>query len=241
MRLFPGIKDNNEIEFGLIALLAYLGSLIFLWIKTGDLLAVLLSHLLFVSIYSIFHFGRDFLFIVIAPVFVILTPINNYFIKRYLKNFKQNVPAEAVIVLAHSDWRKLEAWIKPNFFTSELKAVTKYLIKKKREFSFYTNASLEDIDQIMLNKDIKEVFFFGHGNSHAFQLGSEDILYYCDFNRQNHEKEFVHQMHCGTSHGKSLADYVVAEGNKSNCFLIRKPITAYDIEKDLKNRTQKLT
>lgn len=151
------------------------------------------------------------------------------------------MPAEAVIVLAHSNWFKLEAWVKPNFFISEIKSVVSYLRGKKQDFAFYTHASFGDVKNIMANADIKEVYFFGHGSSHMFQLSTDDILYYCDFNDPRYGKEFVHQVHCGTPDGKSLVDHVVPEGNRSGCFLVRKSITAIDIEKEFKRRTARIT
>lgn len=151
------------------------------------------------------------------------------------------MPTEAAIVLAHSDWRKLEAWVKPNFFINEIAVLVKYLKTKKQDFSFYPSATLKDIEEIMRNKSIKEVYFFGHGSSHVFQLGTDDILYYCEFNDKRYGKEFVHQVHCGTKDGKSLVDYVVPEENKNGCFLIRKSISGPDIVKEFKKKIKEGT
>jgi hypothetical protein len=89
----------------------------------------------------------------------------------------------------------------------------------------------------MSNSEIREVCFYGHGTSHMFQLSTNEMLYYCDFNnRGKYGKDFIHQIHCGTSHGKSLIDYVVPEENKIKCFFFRKSITVIDIEKELKRK-----
>jgi len=74
------------------------------------------------------------------------------------------------------------------------------------------------------------------GSSHIFQLSIDEILYYCDFNNPKYKKEFVHQIHCGTTHGKSLVDYVVPLENRGSCFFFRKPINGFDILKELKRR-----
>jgi hypothetical protein len=50
--------------------------------------------------------------------------------------------------------------------------------------------------------------------------------------------KFLHQVHCGTPHGKSLIDYVVPEKNKGKCFLIRKPINFYEIKRELKKQKE---
>jgi hypothetical protein len=168
-------------------------------------------------------------------------PIEEYKIKKYLKKFKQNTPEEVVLILGHSDWTKLEAWVKPNSSLSEIKIIVELLNKKGQIFSFYPNASLKDVEEIMSNNEIKEVYLLGHGSSHIFQLGTDDILYYCEFNNSKYGKEFVHQVHCGTPDGKSLVDYVIPEENKKGCFLIRKPITGITIEKEFKKKIQNYT
>jgi hypothetical protein len=116
-----------------------------------------------------------------------------------------------------------------------------YLKKKNQNFSFYTKAGFADVEKIMSDKNIKEVYFFGHGDSHTFQLNTDEVLYYCEFNDQEkYGKEFVHQVHCGTPHGKSLIDYVVPEENRSKCFFFDKSITGPEIIKEFKRRTVEL-
>ncbi len=89
----------------------------------------------------------------------------------------------------------------------------------------------------MVDKDIKEVYFVGHGDSHSFKLKGDKVLYYCDFNDPvKYGKEFVHQVHCGTSYGKSLIDYVVPKENRAKCFFFGKQINSNDIEKEFKRR-----
>jgi hypothetical protein len=169
---------------------------------------------------------------------VIIYPINNYLSAQYLKKFKKNVPAHTVIILGQTDWFKLEGWLKTNFLKDEIEALVCYLKAKKQDFSFYTSASLEEVEKIMADKIIKEVYFFGHGDSHRFQLKTDEILYYCEFNNpKKYGKEFVHQVHCGTVDGKSLIDYVVPMENREKCFLFRKPINNSDIRNEFKKRT----
>jgi len=234
-RTAVGRKILN-IEIKLILFALYLGFLVFLWIWQRNWWFVFYSHLVFVFVFSIFYFGRQFLYIFIAPLMAAAIPVMQFFINRYLKQFKQNVPTEVAIILGHGDWTKLEAWVKPNASLGEIKLLVKYLQLKKQDFSFYPRASLEDVERIMADNTIREVYFFGHGSSHVFQLKTDDILYYCEFNNPRYGKDFVHQVHCGTPDGKSLVDYVVSDSNKSKCFLIRKPITGYRIEKEFKQK-----
>lgn len=229
----------REPEGGLVWFFAYVGSLVYFVLTGHGWLSVIFVHFLFVFLFWIFYFSEDFLTFFLAPLIAVFIPINNYFLKRYLKRFKQNIPAEVVIILGQSDFFKLEAWIKPNFFQNEIAALVRYLNAKKQDFSFYPKSSIKDVEKIMSDKSAKEVYFFGHGDSHTFQLNTDEILYYCEFNNpEKYGKEFVHQVHCGTTYGKSLIDYVVPQKNKNKCFLFRRTIRSGDIEKEFKRRTK---
>lgn len=239
MKNFKKILRRTDVE--LVQFFFYIGGLIYLWLKGYSWWSIVIFHLFFVLFYGVFYFREDFLIFFLAPVMAVLIPINNYLLKRYLRNFKQNVPAEVVIILGQSDFFKLEAWVKPNFLKSEIVGLVKYLKAKNQDFSFYTKASLKDVEKIMSDKIIKEVYFFGHGDSHTFQLNTDEILYYCEFNDlEKYGKDFVHQVHCGTPYGKSLIDYVVPKENRSRCFLFRKTIRSADIEKEFKRMTKNI-
>lgn len=225
-----------SVDYRLILFFLYVGFLVFLLVTQHNIWTVIYVHFLFVFIFSIFYFGRQFLYIFLAPLMAIFIPVEQYRINRFLKKFKQNTHSEVAIILGHSDWTKLEAWIKPNSGLSELKLLVELLKIKKQDFSFYPRASFGEVEKIMSNKHIKEVYLLGHGSSHIFQLNTDDILYYCEFSNPRYGKEFVHQIHCGTPDGKSLVDYVVPAENRNGCFLIRKPITMIRVEKELKQK-----
>lgn len=227
-------------EYKLVFFLAYIVALIATWIAGYGLAKVVAIHFFFVIAFSVYYFGLQFLLILIAPVFALTLPIQTYLVRRYLRQFRQNSAAPVVVVLGHPDWTKLEAWVKPIFSKTEIKALVSYLKARKQDFSFYPDACLADVQEIMRDERIKEVYFFGHGNSHSFQLGTEEILYYCDFGGSAYAKDFVHQVHCGDPHGKSLVDYVVPEGNRADCFFFPKPITGAQIVKEFKRRTRSL-
>lgn len=232
-------KKVMNIEWKLIAFAFYVSFLV-ASLFTHSLNEVAIFHLCFVIIFSLFYFGFQFIYILVAPLMPFFMLINQFFAKRYLKNFTQNKHEEVVVVLAHSDWTKLEAWVKPNYFLSELKVLVRYIKAKKKRFSFYTHATMSDVESIMKDPTAREVYFVGHGSSHMFQLKTDDILYYCEFNNPMYSKDYVHQVHCGTPHGKSLSDYVVAQENKQGCFLIRKSVTGPQIEKEFEIRIKEL-
>ena len=234
------IGKNNEIEWKLLAFIFYFIFLVVMIFTTKNFLSVLYFHIVLIILFSIYYFGRDFLYILISPLFVIIYPLNSFQTNKFLKTIPVNKPCHTVVVLAHSNWRKLEAWIKPNFNVSEIKLLYKYLKKKGDDFSFYPNATIDDINKIMSNTEIKEVYFYGHGSSHVFQLGTGQYLYYCEFSNGKYEKDFVHQMHCGTEDGKSLVDYVVPEQNRKQCFWVKKSITGLYIENILKKKIKEI-
>lgn len=233
-------RHVNNIENKLLWVASYLGSLIILLFLGYGMRSVFIVHFIFVLLFSAYFFGIQFIQILFAPILIVFTPINLLLINRFLKKFNLNKPAHTVVVLAHSNLKLLDAWIIPNFSFGEIKILTKYLEKKDAKFSFYTQATQNDVHDIMTDNAIKEVIFYGHGTSHVFQLCNDDILYYCEFGNGKYIKDFVHQLHCGTEHGKSLIDYVVPEENKNQCFLIRKPITGATIEKELKKKIKNL-
>lgn len=233
---------RKKTEFQLVMFLAYTGSLIYTWLTTGrHFLPLLYVHFVFVLLFSIIYFSGQFLFFMVAPLYAIAQPIQSYWSKLYLCKFPQSVPNEVVVILGRSNWFMLEAWLKHNFLRSELKALVKLLQAQGKKFSFYPDADTATVEKLMRDPDIKEVYFFGHGNSHVFQLSNDEILYYCDFNNPQYGKEFVHQIHCGTTHGKSLIDYVVPEENRASCFFFRKSINGFDIQKELKRRRKLAT
>ncbi len=157
-------------------------------------------------------------------------------------NFKQNTLAEVVIVLGQTDFFKFKGWTKINFLKYDIKLLAKYLQLRKQDFSFYSNATLEDVERIMKDKNIREVYFVGHGDSHTFELKTGEILYYCDFNDPvKYGKDFIHQVHCGTPYGKSLIDYIVPKENRDKCFFFRKTINSFDIERELKKRIKEIS
>lgn len=229
-----------NIEWKLIFFIFYIVLLVSLFFTGHTLNQVAVAHFGFVIGFSLFYFGFQFIYILIAPLMPFFMFISQFFVRRYLRKFKQNVHEDVVLVLAHSDWTKLDAWIRPNYFLSEIKVLVRYLQKKKQNFSFYTHATMDDVEKIMKDKNVKEVYFVGHGSSHVFQLRTDEILYYCEFNNPAYGKEYVHQVHCGTPDGKSLADYVVTEENRKGCFLIRKSITGPFIERQFENKIKEL-
>ncbi|MFA6105338.1 MAG: hypothetical protein WC725_01915 [Patescibacteria group bacterium] len=231
-------KILRRTDVGLIQFFVYIFCLGVLVIKGYGFLSVVYVHVFFVMVYGTLIFWDDFLRFFLSPIFAIIIPIQDHLIHKYINTFEQNIPAETVIVLGQSDWFKLEAWIKHNYLKSEIVALVELLKIEGKRFSFYTMANVKDIEKIMSDKSIKEVYFFGHGDSHVFQLSTDKIIYYCDYNdREKYSKQFVHQVHCGDPDGKSLIDYVVPEKNQASCFHFRKSIDSNDILKEFKRRT----
>jgi hypothetical protein len=237
-----------KIQFKLIFFLVYAVSLVGTFIHrlaighhpATALVSVGIVHLLFILIVGLVYFLPELFMFFFSPVFLVMSPIQHFLARRYLRRFEQNQPSEVVIILGHPDWYKLEGWLKPIFFKSEMEWLVKYLRTKKQDFSFYPNASFEDVEKIMSDKAVKEVYFYGHGTSHEFELATGEALYYCEFNDPKYRKTYAHQVHCGTRQGKSLIDYIVPPENRTQCFFFRKPINAPLIIREFKRRTSEV-
>ena len=231
-------KILQKTETNLVLFFLGIAFLVYMGIKTGSIKAVVFAYFFFTAIVGLIYFWRQIILFFVSPIWLIYWPIQFFLLKRYLKKkgFKQNIPAGTVVVLGHSNWFMLEGWLKPMFFMNEIKHLVRVMRAEGRDFSFYPNANLADTEKIMADKSIEEVYFVGHGNSHSFQLGTDEILYYCEFNNPKHTKQFAHQIHCGTKYGKSLIDYVVPEGNKAKCFWFKEEINSHQIIKELKRR-----
>ncbi len=226
----------QKLEMKLVLFFIYIIGLVYAWFTTGNLKGIIYAHLIFVTIFGFIYFFYEFMMFLFSPIYLVMWPIQNWLVKKYIKRFPQNIPSETVIVFGHSNWLTLEGWVKPIFFRKEIKMLIELLKAEHRSFSFYPTAKIKDVKAIMQNTQIKEVYFYGHGDSHSFQLDTDEILYYCDFNHPKYTKEFVHQIHCGDRFGKSLIDYVVPEENQPQCFFFRKKINAPTICKEFKKR-----
>ena len=181
--------------------------------------------------------------IFILCLLTLFAPINSYFFNKYLKTVRQDASAGVAVILGRPNWFKFKGWYKVNFTKREMELIFKYLGKRGLGFRIYPRASFEDVEEIMGNSSIWEVFFCGHGDSHTFRLTTDETIFYCDFKGDpKYKKEFVHQVHCGTKDGsdRRLIDYVVPEENWDRCFYFPKSITSRDIRKKFEEWIEKL-
>ena len=195
-----------------------------------------------VVITSAFILGALLLWAVVILFFIslqlLVEPLNSVRFNKYLSAFRRNIPSEVVIVLAYPNWRLFKGWYKVNFTSREMESIIRYVTARRQKFSVYAHASREDIEVIMRDPTIKEVYFCGHGDSHTFMLSTDKFLYYCEFNREEHGKEYIHQVHCGTPDGKRLIDYVVPPENRDKCFWYDRSITAWTIRRTFDKWTE---
>ncbi len=204
-------------------------SIIFLMVLASVTIAFVLTGLIFA--------------IFILCLLTLFAPINSHFFNKYLKTVKQDASAGVAIILGRPNWFKFKGWYKINFTKREMELIFGYLGKRWLDFRVYPHASFEDIEKIMGDSSIREVFFCGHGDSHTFRLTTDETIFYCDFKGPKYKKDFVHQVHCGTKDGsdRRLIDYVVPEENRGQCFYFPKSITSRDIRKEFERRIERLT
>jgi hypothetical protein len=148
----------------------------------------------------------------------------------------QNTPSPAVVILGYADWSYLEAWIKPNSGTADIKALLQLLKARGRDYSFYTHATPATVLSLMGDASVREVYFVGHGHTGGFMLNNETMIEYEDFTDSRFKKDFAHQIHCGTGEGRSLIEIVVPEANRSECICFKGMTTSDTIVKELWRR-----
>lgn len=94
-----GTKVWN-IEWKLVGFIFYISFLIASLFTGHTLNQVAIFHLCFVVIFSLFYFGFQFIYILLAPLMPFFLLISQFSVRRYLRKFKQNVHEDVVVVLA---------------------------------------------------------------------------------------------------------------------------------------------
>lgn len=250
MKLRESIKYEKRVLIGFLFSLIMLSSLLaFLVYSVYSLLGVEVFYFPFYYLLFVYVILAIFSILIIkelSPYKILLFPIfgmlywcGNYNTKevvKFLKDYNQNCTKAAVVIVAHFERYNFKYATKPNYILSDMKVIVEYLkLKRINDFSFYLNASIDDVYKIMANDNVREVFFVGHGDSHTFVLDDDTEISYCEFNNEKYKKDFVHQVHCGTKHGKSLIDYAVSKENKDKCFFFRKKVDSKDIKRWFEN------
>lgn len=224
----------------LVLLLAYVAVQFFVLSGDYSLWLLLVVHLWFMAMYWLCFtegWAVPYFFVLLTGAFYL--EISD--IKKELRKYTQNKHTEVVIILTNMTWFEPDSFKDTSFISSDIKAIATYLKKKKQDFSFFTQASLVDVEKIMTDKNVKEVYFVGHGDTEKFKLSSRENVYYSQFDDfDKYHKEYVHQLHCGSSGGKRLIDYVVPKENHNGCIFFSRKIVTKDIEKEFKRRTELL-
>ena len=171
--------------------------------------------------------GMQWLLVPFIPVFPIVIYVSFYIQRMIRKNLltekvKQNINSRTVVLVTNFKWYEIDFHINASPTHYEIKELVKYLINFKEDFSFYLKPTREDIEKVMADKKVREVYFVGHGNSSEFQINNTDSLKYKEFDDEKYFKDFVHQIHCGTKYGKPLRHYTVPKNNWRYCFFVRK-------------------
>ena len=181
-------------------------------------------------------------FVPILPILIIFSHWTLFDREKFLRKEKisQNVPRNTVVLFTHFDWFNIDYYINQTTTINDVKTIVKYLVKTKKEFSFYLKPTREIIEEVMLNKKVRQVYFVGHGSSDKFQIDASESLKYKEFNNKRYFKDFVHQIHCGTKYGKPLRKYVVSKDNWKKCFFVRKLITEKEIVAYFRNIEAKI-
>lgn len=227
----------KELKSFIGLILAILISIIFVYFVNShwhfsDLFKIFCLYFVLLAIsFLIFYtwLGMQWFLIPFIPIFIIVFYLF-YFIQRkirkcLLKNgVKQNVRLCTVVIVTNFNWYNIEYYINASPTYNDVKIIVEYLLKYRKDFSFYLKPSKEDIDKVMSDSKVREVYFLGHGNSDKFQINVNEVLEYKNFNDKKYYKDFVHQVHCGSKNGRPLRYYIVPKKNWRKCFFFRKGI-----------------
>ena len=145
-------------------------------------------------------FALPFLFMIPAMIgvfaifFIVPIRIINFWATElilyfYLWSVPKNKISETVIVIGKNEYFKPGFWLKPNYDT-DLLLITKYLRLCGENFSIFKNVTLEKLDEIMQNKEIKTVYLVGHGRRHGFVLNAKTVADYCRYDHKKYSKYF---------------------------------------------------
>jgi len=176
---------------------------------------------IFLNLKDIIYFvGLVYMIIVGIIILTILinilkTRYNKHLIVKQINN-NTNCSTTAIII-ANMDWWDVHNWwLSP--YNYDFKTFFKYLDLKEDKYSVFTNLTLKQFDSIIKNPQYKNLYLFGHGLKHAFDLDKNIRVYYCRYSDKNIVKDFVAQYHCNHKGGQSLADYIVPNKKKrKNC------------------------
>ena len=152
--------------------------------------------------------------IIIIPARIIYYWISRGILFYEFKKIKMNKSTHAVIIVGENNPKNLWYLCNPNY-SLEILTIIDYLKLKGNEFSVNIIKEKEDLDKIMFDKNVKEIYLLGHGRRHSFKLKDGEVIDYCRY--KDCTKDFVFQLHCNHDGGESLAEYVVPEKNKSIC------------------------
>lgn len=235
---------NWKIYFAFLSFFILVGSIVALFYIHSFLI---LGFLICWLILSVIIAGREiqlfdeFLHFILFPFTFFIFLYWKRKCKKLLSGYSLNIHRSAVAILAYYDPYKLKYWLKSNYEYADLYCISEYLkAKRGDDFSFFVRPTEDDIKSVMTDQSVREVLFVGHGDSHTFVLNDDEDIFYCEFNRPECSKDFIHQVHCGTKNGKSLIDYVVPGSNKDKCFFFPRAVNSIKICKWFKAQTKKI-
>lgn len=157
-----------------------------------------------------------FFILFFLPVRAITFFLTEGILRILLFHTPKNMPAETVIVIGKTNYFQPVFWTSPNYDT-DLLLIVHYLKMLGKPFSIYYNVTLETLDKIMENSEIRIVYIFGHGRRHSYALDRTTAVDYCRYDNTKYKKDFVYQIHCNGGRGKSLVEYVVPQENQAEC------------------------
>lgn len=148
--------------------------------------------------------GFIFILLFILFIFILILQIKS---KRFSNKNDQYLShkTHSAIILANNCFS-----LKDRIYLDGVDLLIRYLKLKKEPYKIYKEVTGNKFKNIVMGKNIKAIYLFGHGQKHGIKFGKDDCVYYCEL-RNAPKKEFIAQLHCNHNMGFSLADYISKE------------------------------
>jgi len=186
----------------------------------GIILIILYTlYLFFFRIEIALKFGGLIYYLVlfVLIIFIIINSLFKYFNLNKLKKYSKNKNPNTIIIFG------IET-LASSFFYSiynirGLNILINYFNQNNIKFKICFNISRLEFDEILNNKNIKNIYLIGHGRKTAFKLNKNELILSYDYQNSKIEKDSIHLYHCTHENGKSLIDFLVSNKNKHKCYI----------------------
>lgn len=131
------------------------------------------------------------IFIILAIFSILISHIIIRWVLIFYKYLK-NITKEKIIVVINEKYPLIDRFI----ISFGLIYLIKYFKKRNVKYNILLNISITKFVKIMTDKDIKEIYLFGHGFRYGYCFKDKNYLYKNLLKFNIDKKDFIAQLHC---------------------------------------------